>query len=212
MFEHYSKPALEVVFTARFKAGERGSDAMDVGDLLVALVIEDQGRMREILSQDLPENAVFDGVYPSHPAFVEPQTATRLLLNVEALLMHSTPVPTHKDLPITAGLYLPHGVARQGIAHDSSRRQRVPRLADLRRFRTNLNRYSATDVPARSHRRRPGFKAFTPWTRPPSIYVCRCSRGPSFASTKPPSRCTRCWTCTATSPRLSASPAELCMT
>ena len=39
---------------------------------------------------------------------------------------------------------IPHGVARQDIAHDSSRRQRVPRLADLRRFRTDLNRYSAT--------------------------------------------------------------------
>jgi hypothetical protein len=32
----------------------------------------------------------------------------------------------------------------------------------------------------------------------------RCSREPDSRSTKPPSRCTRFWTCTVTSPRLSA--------
>jgi hypothetical protein len=36
--------------------------------------------------------------------------------------------------------------------------------------------------------------------------------GPDFANTKPPSKCTRCWTCTATSPPLSALPMEKCMT
>ncbi len=35
----------------------------------------------------------------------------------------------------------------------------------------------------------------TRWTRPPSTSACRCSPGPSSASTKLPSRCTRCWTC-----------------
>jgi len=41
MFQHYSMRALRVVFAARFKAGERGSDALDVGDLVAALVVED---------------------------------------------------------------------------------------------------------------------------------------------------------------------------
>ena len=39
----------------------------------------------------------------------------------------------------------------------------------------------------------------------------RCFRGRGFAGARPPSRCTLCWTCTATFPRLSASPAGMCM-
>src|SRR6266568_9090123 len=38
------------------------------------------------------------------------------------------------------------------------------------------------------------------WTPPPSTCACRCFRGPSFASARPPSRCTLCWICTATFP------------
>src|ERR1035441_7422028 len=41
----------------------------------------------------------------------------------------------------------------------------------------------------------------TRWTRPPSTCVFRCFPGPNSESTKPQSRCTRCWICTATSPR-----------
>src|SRR6266498_5635187 len=50
------------------------------------------------------------------------------------------------------------------------------------------------------------------WIPPPSTCACRCFPGRSFASAKPPSRCTPCWICTATFPRLSASPAGPCMT
>src|SRR5664279_5062562 len=65
----------------------------------------------------------------------------------------------HRSVPtFSRWKAIPHGVARQDIAHHSSRRQRVPRLADLRRFRSDLNRYSATAVPARSHRLGPGSK------------------------------------------------------
>src|SRR5271157_3965037 len=49
------------------------------------------------------------------------------------------------------------------------------------------------------------------WTRPPSTCACPFSPGRDSANTKPPSRCTRCWICTATSPRLSALPMEKCM-
>ena len=47
-------------------------------------------------------------------------------------------------------------------------------------------------------------KVSTPWTPPRSISASRCFRGLDSASTRPPSRCTRCSTFTATSPPLSA--------
>ena len=48
------------------------------------------------------------------------------------------------------------------------------------------------------------------WIRRPSICVCRYSRGRSFVSARPPSRCILCSTCTATFPRSSASPVVMC--
>ena len=37
----------------------------------------------------------------------------------------------------------------------------------------------------RSDRRRSGRRACMRWTPPPSIFACRCSRGPDFGSTRP---------------------------
>ena len=52
--------------------------------------------------------------------------------------------------------------------------------------------------------------AFTRWTPPPLTSVFRCSRGRVFASTRPPSNCTRCWTSMAISQRLLALQTERC--
>ena len=40
------------------------------------------------------------------------------------------------------------------------------------------------------------IRVCTLWIRRPSICVCRSSRGRSFVSARPPSRCILCWTCT----------------
>src|SRR6266566_5426360 len=48
----------------------------------------------------------------------------------------------------------------------------------------------------RSDWRRSGAEML--WIRPPSTCACRCFRGRSFAGARPLSRCTPCWTCTAT--------------
>jgi hypothetical protein len=50
------------------------------------------------------------------------------------------------------------------------------------------------------------------WIRRPSICACGYSRGRSFGGARPPSKCILCWTCTATFPRSSASPAAMCTT
>src|SRR5258708_6124467 len=54
--------------------------------------------------------------------------------------------------------------------------------------------------------------ACTHWIPPPSISAYRCFPGRSFAATKARGRCTRCSTCMAISPRLSALPTATCTT
>src|SRR5215469_317738 len=104
MFQDYSKRALQIVFEARFKAGQRGSDAVDVGDLLFAFVMEeDQDRFRELILQQHPEASVF--IEPeSHSPFLSPDVASHLLVSLESVLPHSVPVATSVDLPITPDL------------------------------------------------------------------------------------------------------------
>lgn len=103
MFEHYSKRALRIIFAARYKAGERGSDAIDVGDLVVGLVLEDQGKLGEILSLQSPSGVVVDGL-DAHSPFIQREAATRLLRSVQNNLTHSTTVPTSVDLPLSVEL------------------------------------------------------------------------------------------------------------
>lgn len=112
MFEDYSKRTLEVIFAARLKAGERGSGAIDVGDLVVGLVLEDQGKMGDLLSLELPQSGVVIGL-EAHPPFIQPEAAARLLLSVDNILTHSTPVSTRGDLPVTAGLQAVFKVAEE---------------------------------------------------------------------------------------------------
>jgi hypothetical protein len=47
MFEAYSTRTLYVMFVARLKAREREAEMLEVGDLLTALIVEDQGMLRE---------------------------------------------------------------------------------------------------------------------------------------------------------------------
>lgn len=103
MFEHYSMRAIRVIFAARYKAGERGSGAIEVGDLVVGLVLEDQGKMADVLSQPSPSNVVIDGLN-AHSPFIQPEAAARLLLSVENNLTHSTTVSTSVDLPLSVEL------------------------------------------------------------------------------------------------------------
>jgi hypothetical protein len=103
MFDLYSMRALRVIFAARYKAGERGSGTIDVGDLVVGLVLEDQGKMGDVLSLQSPSDVVIDGL-DAHLPFIQPEAAARLLLTVENNLTHSTTVSTSVDLPLSVEL------------------------------------------------------------------------------------------------------------
>jgi hypothetical protein len=48
MLDAFSTRARQVVFAARFKAGERGAEAISVDDFLLGLVLEDQGMLGDM--------------------------------------------------------------------------------------------------------------------------------------------------------------------
>ena len=120
MFDLYSMRAIRVIFAARYKAGERGSDVIDVGDLVVGLVLEDQGKMGDVLFQPSPGDVVIDEL-DAHPPFIQPEAAARLLLTVDNIITHSTHASTRGDLPVAAGLQALFKVAeeiREELGHE----------------------------------------------------------------------------------------------
>jgi hypothetical protein len=56
MFDAFSVRARQIVFAARFKAGERGATTIEVDDVLLGLVLEDQGMLGENLLSGLQEH------------------------------------------------------------------------------------------------------------------------------------------------------------
>jgi hypothetical protein len=57
VFDAFSVRARQIVFAARFKAGERGATSIGVEDLLLGLVLEDQGMLGEFLFPTLHDPA-----------------------------------------------------------------------------------------------------------------------------------------------------------
>ena len=104
MFENYSHRAKYVIFGTRKKAGRRGADAMDVGDLLSAIMLEDQNMTRELLCHDgKGQIGRVVGLEP-HTPFFSASSASDLLANLDALLSRSNPIPDSTDMTITADL------------------------------------------------------------------------------------------------------------
>ena len=66
----FSSRAIQVVFAARYKAGQRGANMIEVGDLLLGMILEDQGMMENLLT-DMREGQGPASVLPrpSHNPF-----------------------------------------------------------------------------------------------------------------------------------------------
>ena len=47
MIDAFSMRAKQILFAARFSAGERGANVINVEDFLLGLVLEDQGMLEE---------------------------------------------------------------------------------------------------------------------------------------------------------------------
>lgn len=102
MFEKFSQRTRQVVFLARFKAGQRGAGAIGVEDFLVSLVIEDQGKFQQAVSgvwtDDTP--LVQPKSFSQNP-FLASEIADELLPRLEAVSAHSQSLPTSTEMPLS---------------------------------------------------------------------------------------------------------------
>ena len=99
MFDNFSTRATQLVFAARFKAGERGAAVVDTDDLLVGLVLEDQGLLLKSLFPDVEEKAFVWKTLPRpHVPLFSHKLAEDLLTALKKSLPRSEPVPlNHRD-------------------------------------------------------------------------------------------------------------------
>jgi len=89
----FSISAMQTLFAARFKAGQRGANVIDVGDLLFGIVLEDQGMMENLLSNmHGAQDSVHVLHFPSHSPFFPPAMASDILTRIESLLPPSEPI------------------------------------------------------------------------------------------------------------------------
>jgi hypothetical protein len=105
MFEIFSMRARRVVFAARLKAGQRGAAMIDVGDLLLGILLEDQGMMGSLLSIMTEENrpATLEP-FPSHTPFFPLGAPDELQKKIEKLLSRSKPVAQTIEIPLSPEL------------------------------------------------------------------------------------------------------------
>jgi ATP-dependent Clp protease ATP-binding subunit ClpA len=103
MFDNFSARARQIVFAARFKAGERGAAVVDTYDFLVGLVLEDQGLLLKNLFPDVEENA-FVGEGQPHVPFFSHKLAEDLLTKLEKSFQRSQPVPETTEIPLSSSL------------------------------------------------------------------------------------------------------------
>jgi ATP-dependent Clp protease ATP-binding subunit ClpA len=101
----FSTSAMQTLFAARFKAGQRGAHVIDMGDLLFGIVLEDQGMMEDLLSN---MHGAQDSIRvlhsPSHSPFFPPAAAGDILTRIENLLPHSEPYAHTIDVPLSPDL------------------------------------------------------------------------------------------------------------
>jgi ATP-dependent Clp protease ATP-binding subunit ClpA len=112
MFDNFSTRARQLVFAARFKAGERGAAVVDTDDLLVGLVLEDQGLLLKSLFPDVEENA-WAGKGQPHVPFFSHKLAEDLLTKLEKSLPQSQPVPETTEIPLSSSLERVFDLAKQ---------------------------------------------------------------------------------------------------
>ena len=103
MFDNFSTRARQLVFAARFKAGERGAAVVDTDDFLVGLVLEDQGLLLKSPFPDVEENAFVEKGQP-HVPFFSQELAQDLLTKLRKSLPQSQPIPQTTEMPLSSSL------------------------------------------------------------------------------------------------------------
>ena len=111
MFDFYSERARQVLFVARAESGARGAEMLDVDDLLVSLILEDQGIRSQAMLKLMNAPDLSQLPFEPHTAFLPAEVAVRLLAEIQDALPRRQSVPTSGDMPISPALSLILGVA-----------------------------------------------------------------------------------------------------
>jgi ATP-dependent Clp protease ATP-binding subunit ClpC len=104
MLDTFSPRARQVVFVARFKAGERGATAIEVDDFIDALILEDQGILESVFFKFFEGQGTAENSAPSHVSFFSSDMAQALLSNLERSLPRSQSVPLTTEIPLSPSL------------------------------------------------------------------------------------------------------------
>jgi ATP-dependent Clp protease ATP-binding subunit ClpA len=105
MLDNLSMRSRQIVFAARFKAGERGASTIDADDFLVGLVLEDQGTLEKDIF-----GTIFEGQGTSvnraqfHIPFFSQKVAEDLLTDLKKYLQPSPPVALTQEIPLSPSL------------------------------------------------------------------------------------------------------------
>jgi ATP-dependent Clp protease ATP-binding subunit ClpC len=125
MFDAFSERARQIVFAARFKAGERGANLIDVEDFLIGLVLEYQGMLEENL---LPK--LYDGIPlnkpPSNTPFFSQEEARNLVTRIAALQTQGKPIGLSTEIPLSSALARVFGSAE--VFQDQFRHSQIEPL------------------------------------------------------------------------------------
>ena len=110
--------AKQIVFAARFKAGERGANLIDVEDFLFGLVLEDQGMLGKNLFSKLHDGqGTLLNRAPSHNPFFSQEEAKNLLTRIEALQTQLKPIELSTEIPLSPVLEHAFRSAKEFQAH-----------------------------------------------------------------------------------------------
>jgi ATP-dependent Clp protease ATP-binding subunit ClpA len=105
MFDSFSIRARQILFAARFKAGERGANMIGIDDFLVGLVLEDQEMLAiNIFSKIFEGQGTPVNKAPSHIPFFSSKIAEDVLAKLEKNLPQSEPVALTTDVPLSPSL------------------------------------------------------------------------------------------------------------
>ena len=106
MFERFSARSMQVVFAARFKAGGRGANTIDISNLLVSLILEDQGLSltKQFLSRSSVRGGELLSGVPIHAKLFSSDVAQGLLADLNTNQIQSKPIPTTSELPLSTSL------------------------------------------------------------------------------------------------------------
>ena len=101
----FSVRAMQVLAAARLKAGRRGAGAIELGDMLLGLIVSNQGTLGVLFAEDMhEENRPLP--HPPHRPFFSPETADKLLTGIESFLPRLEPIGQTIELPLSHDVQL----------------------------------------------------------------------------------------------------------